>query len=137
MKAKSTTEEEQLNHILECRRSGLTVYQWCEKKGITPTSYYNWISRLRKKGITLPEFTASNPVPILNEVVQVTIAQERDEINYAQNRNIPFLENAPASPSQPVVEILLGDATVRFFNHTDPVIIESTLRSLGGIYHVR
>ena len=136
MKTKSTTTEEQLKHIMECRRSGLTVYQWCEKKGITPTSYYNWISRLRKKGITLPEFTASNPVPTLNEVVQVNIAQELDEISYAEHQNTPISENISA-PSQPAVEILLGDATVHFFNNTDPVIIESTIRSLGGVYRGR
>lgn len=138
MRAKSTTTQEQLDNIMECRRSGLTVYQWCELKSISPTTYYNWISRLTKKGITIPESTANtnNPIPIINEVVQLDVIQKPDDIIYTEQQNTLTLKNIPVS-SSPVVEILLGDATVHFFNNTDPIIIESTIKSLGGVLHGR
>ena len=28
--------------IKECRRSELTVREWCRQRGITPTTYYRW-----------------------------------------------------------------------------------------------
>lgn len=135
MRAKSKTTEEQLNNIMECRQSGLTVYQWCEEKGIAPSSYYNWISRLRKKGITVPEIKEypQKPIPpVPNEVVQLDIVHELNDISYTEHQNTRISKDL--SPlRQPTVEILLGDTTVHFFNNTDPVIIETTIKSLGGV----
>lgn len=111
MNAKNTTTEEQLNNIMECRQSGLTVYQWCEEKGIAPSSYYNWIGRLRKKGITVPEFKENSPNPIppvLNEVVQLDIVHELNDISYTEHQNTRISKDI--SPlQQPAVEILLED----------------------------
>jgi transposase-like protein len=139
MKAKSTTTEEQLNNIMECRQSGLTVYQWCEEKGIAPSSYYNWISRLRKKGITIPEFKekTQNPIPpVSNEVVQLNIVHELNDISYIEHQNTRISKEL--SPlRQPTVEIIIEDTTVHFFNDTDPIIIESIIKNVGGIYRGR
>jgi hypothetical protein len=33
----------------------------------------------------------------------------------------------------PTVEILIGNATIRFFNNTDKNLIETTLRCMGGV----
>ena len=27
---------------MECRKSGLSDYQWCKQKGIKPGTFYNW-----------------------------------------------------------------------------------------------
>ena len=34
--------EEWTTEIQDCRRSGLSVRQWCRERGTTPTTYYRW-----------------------------------------------------------------------------------------------
>lgn len=35
--------------VTECRQSGLTDAAWCEAQGISPSCFYNAVSRLRKE----------------------------------------------------------------------------------------
>ena len=37
--------------VTECRQSGLTDAAWCEAQGISPSCFYNAVSRLRKKSL--------------------------------------------------------------------------------------
>ena len=37
--------------VTECRQSGLTDAAWCEAQGISPSCFYNAVSRLRKKNM--------------------------------------------------------------------------------------
>ena len=37
--------------VTECRQSGLTDAAWCETQGISPSCFYNAVSRLRKKPV--------------------------------------------------------------------------------------
>ena len=39
--------------VTECRQSGLTDAAWCEAQGISPSCFYNAVSRLRKKAARL------------------------------------------------------------------------------------
>ena len=55
MRAKRIPQDEQLKLITECRQSGLSDYQWCRMHDIQPGTFYNWINRFRKRGITIPE----------------------------------------------------------------------------------
>ena len=45
----------QIKLIMECRQSELSDYQWCEQNGIHPGTFYNWVSKLRKSGYSLPD----------------------------------------------------------------------------------
>jgi len=48
---------------MECRSSGLTDFQWCKEHGSHPGTFYNWVSRLRKKACReIPE-SISNVEP--------------------------------------------------------------------------
>lgn len=48
-----------LNECLElvtsCRQSGLTDAAWCQENGISPSCFYNAVSRLRKRACEIPE----------------------------------------------------------------------------------
>lgn len=140
MKSKQVPADVQYELIMECRRSGLSDSQWCQTKGINTGTFYNWVSRLRKGGMSIPA-TSNNdlktPVP-LQEVVKVDLIPD------------PAFIPAPMEPEQstcivpdlaarelPTVEILLGNATIRFFNNTDKNLIEATLRCLGGVGYAR
>ena len=46
---KRVCKEDQIKLIMECRQSGLSDYQWCEQNGIHPGTFYNWVSKLKKR----------------------------------------------------------------------------------------
>ena len=123
-------KEDQIKLIMECRRSGLSDYQWCEQNGIHPGNFYNWVSKLRKSGYTFPESAAkSNASPNIQEVVKVDLIQSQ-ESSLKMEQNVSLIET-PAIAA----ELLVGGITLRLFNGTDEKLIQSTLRCLGGINH--
>ena len=69
MRAKRVCRDEQFRLIMECRRSGLSDYQWCMENDILPGTFYMWISRLRKAGYTIPDSTTrQKAIPIIQKV---------------------------------------------------------------------
>jgi len=54
-KAKFKTDQEWLDVIQTCRTSGMTDKDWCRSNGISQTSLYRHINRLRKKDYAIPE----------------------------------------------------------------------------------
>ena len=51
MERKIIRKDEQIRLIMECRQSGLSDYQWCQRQGINAGTFYNWVSKLRKVAI--------------------------------------------------------------------------------------
>lgn len=47
---KRVCKANQIKHIVECRGSGLSDYQWCEQNGIYAGTFYNWVSKIKKSG---------------------------------------------------------------------------------------
>ena len=52
MRAQRRTPEEQLEMVLLCQASGLTIAEWCRREGIIPDTYSTWVERLQKRGIS-------------------------------------------------------------------------------------
>ena len=135
MRAKRISSDEQFRLIMECRQSGLSDYQWCQVNKINPGTFYNWISRLRKKGMVIPSaIPAVDPaVTELQEVVKVDLIPDHE---FMQQRPIPNdcpVHDPAAMPQKyPAVEVLLGNSTIRFFRGADRELVETTLRCLGG-----
>ena len=135
MRAKRISSDEQLKLITECHQSGLSDYQWCQANDVNPGTFYNWISRLRKKGLTIPVSTAATESTAagLQEVVKVDLISGHE---FMPGRSISndCLVCGPASMTRkdPAVEILLGNSTIRFFHGADRDLVETTLRCLGG-----
>ena len=126
-------KEDQIRLIMECRKSGLSDYQWCEKNGIHPGTFYNWVSKLRKRGYTFPESEAKlNATPSMQEVVKVDLAQCKESSQVIeQNVSLPI-----AQPDSPVAaELSIGNITLRLFNGADEHLIQNTLRCIGGMNH--
>ncbi len=140
MRSKRLSNDEQFRLIMECRRSGLPDYQWCQMNDINPATFYNWVSRLRKNGMSIP--AASNkemktPAP-LQEVVRVNLVSDSVSVPapMKMEQNACIVTDL-ATRELPTVEILLGNATIRFFNNTDKSLIETTLRCVGGVGYAR
>ena len=139
MRAKRIYADEQLKLIMECRRSGLSDYQWCQMHEINPGTFYNWISRLRKQGASIPISNCPEeitPFSQKQEVVKVGLIPDPDMTSPQVEQNTRILTNL-ASNEHPAFEILTPIATIRFYNGTDPRLIETTLGCLGGVLNAR
>ena len=72
--------DQQYQLIMECRSSGLTDYQWCKEHGIYPGTFYNWVSRLRKKAsydVPDPVFREALISPAVQEVVRLDLVPKQ------------------------------------------------------------
>ena len=51
--------DEWMELVIQCRQSGLTDAAWCNEHGISPSCFYNAVTRLRKKACQIPEPTGN------------------------------------------------------------------------------
>ena len=129
---KRVCKKDQIKLIMECRQSGLTDYQWCEKNGIHSGTFYNWVSKLRKQGYTFPESEAkSNATPNLQEVVKVDLipCEESSQI-IEQNVSIPTISSESIVDDLNAVKLYIG-----LYNNANEQLIEKTIQCIGGIKH--
>lgn len=128
VRRKRTSAEDQYRNIMECRASGLSDHQWCKVHEIEPSTFYNWIRRLRQKGTyEIPEPCRAGefaPAPV-QDVVKLDIFPEDT-----------FALSSAKHPMQkdviPTIEISLGNTTIRISNNADPHLLAHVIRSLGG-----
>ena len=132
MRSPRKTADEQYALIMECRSSGLTDYQWLKENGISRSTFYHWISQFRKNGYpNIDEI----PKPLKQSSPHRAQPQEVVKINVVPDG--PLERNAPMqraySNIDPVMEIISGNTVIRLANGTDPCLLETVLRSLGGV----
>ena len=131
--SKRVCKNDQIRLIMECRKSGLSDYQWCKQNGIHPGNFYNWVSKLRKRGYTFPDSeTRLNAVPNIQEVVKVDLIQPQDS-SLKVEHSVSLIEQT--DPPTVAAELLVGGVTLRLFNGADEKLIQSTLQCLGGMNH--
>ena len=128
-------KDDQIKLIMECRQSGLPDYQWCEKNGIHPGNFYNWVSKLRKSGYTFPEpASKANALPNIQEVVKVDlIPSGNSEPGLLIEQNVSHDVQTP--PAIVAAELLVDGITLRLFNGADERLVQSTLQYIGGMKH--
>ena len=133
MERKIVRKDEQLRLIMECRQSGLSDYQWCQKQGINAGTFYNWVSKLRKNGYTIPDPQSKNcGTAVTQDVVRVDLVSEDLSGPVIGQNTCP-----PALNTEPVVaaELVSGNVILRFFNGADQNLIRYTMQCLGGVSH--
>ena len=73
--------QEQIRLINECRKSGMTdAADWCRENDITPSTFYNWLSRCRKIAadqIPQPSYGHSKTTRQKQDVVPVSIVHDQ------------------------------------------------------------
>ena len=58
--SKRVCKHNQIRLIMECRQSGLPDYRLCKQNGIHLGNFYNWVSKLRKRGYSFPDSEAKS-----------------------------------------------------------------------------
>lgn len=127
--------DQQYQLIMECRNSGLTDFQWCKEHEIHPGTFYNWVSRLRKKACCeIPESISKvEPTPLpTQEVVRLNFNPKAEK-----PESMFLVQTALENPSRisevsARIEILLGNATIRIANDVDSVILDRVLSLVRG-----
>ena len=127
-------KDEQIRLIMECRKSGLSDYQWCKTREINPGTFYNWVSKLKKAGYTLPDPESRDTgIPVRQEVVKLDLVESEAPTPIMMGQNVSVLT---AKPTQSVAaEIQLGTITLRLFNGADPLVIQNAIKCIGGVTH--
>ena len=134
MNANVVRKPEQIRLITECRRSGLSDYQWCTEQGINPGTFYNWVSKLRKAGYIIPDSESKVcGTPAMQEIVRLDLVTREMSAPDMATQNTSH----KASASSPCIaaEIEYGNIRIRLFNGADDLVIQNTLKCIGGMSH--
>ena len=114
---KHISKDDQIRLIQECRNSGLSDYQWCSLNGISHSTFYRWVTKLRTETCT--------PVPS-KVVVKLEIMEELPVIkSSADEPKAASLDNT--------MEIKLNGTTINVNNNVDRKLLIDVIKSLGGM----
>ena len=106
--------------IQECRTSGMSDKQWCEMHNIPMSTFYNTITRLRKKACDIPVAVKHSVYPT-QQVVPLTI------LDTPETREPQTARNQPDDAGVPAVTLSIHGFRVEIHNHADKETIENTL----------
>lgn len=134
MNSNCVRKPEQIKLIMECRQSGLSDYQWCQKQGINPGTFYNWVSKLRKAGYTIPDSESKiSGVSVSQEVVKLDLVEHEISTPVMMEQKVSHL--AASGISHIAAEIECGNIRIRLFNGADASVVQNTLHCIGGMSH--
>ncbi|MGN0316807.1 MAG: IS66 family insertion sequence element accessory protein TnpA [Lachnospira sp.] len=118
---------------MECRQSGLSDYQWCQRQDINVGTFYNWVSKLRKAGYTIPDSKSkSEGAVVVQDVVKVNLVSEGMSSSVIEQNTRPI---AAASTPSVAAELVAGNVTLRLFNGADQNLIRCAMQCMGGATH--
>ena len=130
MRRPRTSPEEQYQLVMNCRQSGLSDARWCEENGIQPSTFYNWVTRLRKKGCEIPPPTSKEdllPVPH-QDVVRMDLVPDVPIVDVTPSRMNAISDAANVS----CLRLELNGAKLDIPNDVNPELLVSVLRFLRG-----
>jgi len=122
------SESEWLQLISECRQSGLADNIWCELNEININTFYNTVTRLRKKACDIPEPTKTTcelDLTSRQDVVPIEICPDLyPNTNALANTESPtaHLDNSHT------IELMIGNVCLKISNAADPTLLEQVLR---------
>ena len=122
--------DEWMKLVTECRQSGLTDAAWCTEHWISPSSFYNAVTRLRKRACQIPD-----PVGKANtldftfhkqDVVQIAIEPETSpaELFQDERNSSMYLDNSHT------IEIEAKGLLIRMNNNVQPVLLKVLMNAL-------
>ncbi len=122
--------DEWMELVTECRQSGLTDAAWCIEHGISPSCFYNAVTRLRKKACQIPEPLGKASTLDLTshkqDVVRIAIEAETPPAELVPNeRNSSrYLDNSHT------IEIEANGLLIRISNTVQPMLLKILMDAL-------
>ena len=123
--------DEWMELVTECRQSGLTDAAWCNEHGISPSCFYNAVTRLRKKRpvryrIQLENASTLDLTSHKQDVVQIAIEPESSPAGLIpDNGNRPMhLDNSHT------IEIEADGLLIRMSNEIKPLLLKMLMDTL-------
>lgn len=122
--------DEWMELVNECRQSGLTDAAWCNEHGISPSCFYNAVTRLRKKACQIPDPAPKASTLDLTshkqDVVQIAIEPEISSAELIPNgRNSSMhLDNSHT------IEIEAKGLLIRMSNAIQPTLLKVLMDAL-------
>lgn len=130
MQKRIVRKDEQIRLIMECRQSGLSDYQWCQRQDINVGTFYNWVSKLRKAGYTIPDSKSkSEGAVVVQDVVKVNLVSEEMSSSVTEQNTRHM---AASSTPSVAAELVIGNVTLRLFYGADQNLIRCTMQCMGG-----
>ena len=116
--------------VTECRQSGLTDAAWCNEHGISPSCFYNAVTRLRKKACQVPDPVGKASTLDLTshkqDVVQIAI-----EPGNSPAELVPGTGNSSKHLDNPhTIEIEAKGLLIRMSNEIQPVLLKVLMDAL-------
>lgn len=116
--------------VTECRQSGSTDAAWCHEHGISPSCFYNAVSRLRKRARQIPalsgkastlDFTSPK-----QDVVQIAIEPDKSpaELISMEQNNSLYPDNSHT------IEMETSGLRIRMSNDVQPVLLRALMDTL-------
>ena len=122
--------DEWMELVTECRQSGLTDAAWCNEHGISPSCFYNAVTRLRKRACQIPDpvgkASTLDPTSHKQDVVQIAIEPEISPAELIPNeRNSSMhLDNSHT------IEIEAKGLLIRMSNTIQPTLLKVLMNAL-------
>ena len=127
-----TTIDEQFELVIQCRKSGMSDRDWCLTKGISQSTFYFWLRKLKDHGsYDIPESLSTTESPKVHIKQDVVKLNRKSEID-AFDHQTPFIKNLP-SAQHPPITIEINGIKVNIENTADPVLLAQTLKLVRGI----
>lgn len=118
-KQRRRSDDEWMALIQECRTSGLSDLEWCSEHGIPSSTFYNRISRLRKKACDIPA-PVGHAIQTAQQIVPLTVMEEPLATT--------SLDEIPAHI--PAVTLFVNGCRLEINNHAGPDTIQNTILAL-------
>lgn len=115
---KAQKDQYWLDCIQKCRVSGLSDYAWCHQNGISTSSFYYNIKRLRRKESAVP---ASVPKVVAKQEVVPVHYNELSETKIVTPNN---------PPDSIAIRLEFHGVVMAISNDADATIIRATLSAL-------
>jgi len=122
---KRRTDEEWLSLIQECRNSEFSDRAWCEQNDISINTFYNTVTRLRKKACMVPE-AAGPTMDDLPEIVPLSLVEESRAKMPDSARQWP----ADVTSSGEALTIMVNGCKVAINNNAGRDVIYNTISAL-------
>ena len=122
--------DEWMELVNECRQSGLTDAAWCNEHGISPSCFYNAVTRLRKRACQIPD-------PVGKASTLDLTSHKQDVVQIAIEPAIPPEDLIPNGRNSPMhldnshtIEIEAKGFLIRMSNTIQPTLLKVLMDAL-------